>query len=95
MNQSVRRGRSSPLKITVTEAERQELLSLVRDPTEKNQLAQRARLILLSLEGHSLAEISRTTRMQRHTVRLWLERFLQRRLQGLQDLPRPGRPPGS
>jgi putative transposase len=87
------RRRKSPLVITLTEEERAQLRHLVRSTTAENGLATRARLVLLFADGSSISEISRFLFLQRRHVRTWLQRFAERRLDGLHDLPRSGRPP--
>ena len=54
--------------------------------------ARRARVILLAAEGVPSARIAVETPMSPEYVALWRRRFLGRRLDGLQDEPRPGRP---
>src|SRR5262245_33333856 len=85
--------RKSPIQFTLTASERRELEHRIRCTTAPNGLATRARIVLLFDEGRSLSDISRALLLERRIVRLWLRRFLERRLDGLNDLPRPGRPP--
>jgi transposase len=52
----------------------------------------RARMILLAADGHGNEEIGRRLDLPRQVVSKWRKRFFFRRLEGLQDRPRPGRP---
>jgi transposase len=55
-------------------------------------LAQRARIVLECATGRSAVTIAREVRITRQTVGRWRQRFLERRLDGLVDEPRPGAP---
>jgi putative transposase len=85
-----------PPAVPLSEAERQELQSLVRARTTGQQLAFRARIILLLAEGRNAPEVAQALATTRRTVRLWrrhwLERCGQRVWQRRQDAPRPGAP---
>lgn len=52
----------------------------------------RTQMVLLSLEGHSVAEIAHITRQSDDTVRRWLHRFVDHGWLGLQEGAHPGRP---
>ena len=55
---------------------------------------QRAQIVQLAAAGVESREIARTLGVSRPTVQLWRQRFLARRLDGLEkDAPRPGRLP--
>jgi transposase len=56
-------------------------------------LALRSRIVLAAAEGVSNVEIVARERVSRPTVTKWRDRFAERRLEGLLDEPRPGRPP--
>lgn len=88
------RGRKTPIKIILTDEERREMESLLRKYTMSTGLAQRIRIILMISEGcHSLTEIGRILKVQRRIVRKWGRRFMEQRMEGLEDAPRSGRPP--
>ena len=53
----------------------------------------RARMILLAAEGCSNDEIATSLSVGRDVVSLWRKRFFHQRLAGLEERPRPGRPP--
>ena len=56
-------------------------------------LALRARIVLMAAEGlWSNGEIAERWTVSRPTVTKWRNRFAERRLEGLVDEPRPGRP---
>ncbi len=73
-------------------AAREVLLRWTRRPKTAQALAQRARMVLASAEGHSNTVIARQLRVSLPTVGKWRERFRQRGLEGLTDEPRPGAP---
>ena len=87
----MRRGRQlAPLKITSEEQE--SLERWTRRPKTGQALAQRARIILESATGKSNTEVARRLRITNQMVGKWRTRFLEKRLDGLLDEPRPGTP---
>jgi transposase len=54
---------------------------------------QRAHAILLSHKGHNLKQLQDILEVDRDTLSQWLNRFEMSGVDGLQDLPRSGRPP--
>lgn len=85
------RGRKlEPLDLT--DEEREVLSNWCRRRKTAQGLATRARIVLLSDEGHSNSAIARRLEVTRVTVGKWRSRFLERRLDGLTDEPRPGAP---
>ena len=54
--------------------------------------AQRARIVLLASRGVVNALISELVGVSRPMVNLWRGRYLEHGLEGLVDIPRPGRP---
>lgn len=85
------RGRK--IGITLTDDERQVLTMWARAATTEKRYAQRAQVILSSAEGRSLPEISKKSGLSRQNCTRWRMRFLEKRVEGLKDLPRKGRPP--
>lgn len=52
-------------------------------------------MILLSNQGHSVAEIAQLTFFDEDTVLYWFDRYEAENLKGLEDRPHSGRPPKS
>src|SRR3954452_17655148 len=80
----------SPVELSA--AERGQLESWTRRRTSAQALALRSRIVLLAAEGLSNVEIARRLAIQRNTVAKWRSRFLEYRIDGLTDEPRPGQP---
>src|SRR5258708_6176289 len=78
--------------LTLTDEERDTLERWLRRRKTAQALAQRARLVLAAAEGQSNGKIVRLLRVTPQTVSKWRRRFLQHRLDGLLDEPRPGAP---
>jgi transposase len=70
---------------------RAELLTRARSQRLESRHVQRAKVVLLSLEGKTLDEIMAASNLSRESVNQWRNRFRQHGLSGLNDLPRPGR----
>jgi transposase len=78
--------------LTLTEAERSELTALAARPKTAQALAQRARIVLACAEGLENKMVSRQLGVHAMTVGKWRRRFLDQRVEGLRDEPRPGAP---
>lgn len=87
----MRRGRQLA-RLSVTSEERESLERWTRRPKTGQALAQRARIILESTTGKSNTEVARRLRITKQMVGKWRTRFLEKRLDGLLDEPRPGTP---
>ena len=72
--------------------ERSKLEAWVRRPKTSQRLALRSRIILAAVEGKSNTEIAGELGVTLPTVGKWRQRFLDDRLEGLVDEPRPGAP---
>ena len=83
---------SSPYVIILSADEHHELSSRARGARAAHRSVVRARIILAAAEGVSNARIAADLGLHVDTVRKWRRRFWQRRLDGLADLPRSGRP---
>src|SRR3954447_20180800 len=78
--------------LPVTHDERSKLAAWIRRPKTAQRLALRARIILAATDGHTNTAIAADLRVTLPTVGKWRQRFLDRRLDGLTDEPRPGPP---
>jgi transposase len=76
----------------VAAEERERLESWARRPTSAQALAQRARIVWECAAGNSNTVVARKLRITGQTVGKWRQRFLEQRLEGLLDEPRPGAP---
>ncbi len=61
-------------------------------PKSPFSIAQRTRIVLLAAEGLSNNAVADKVGANQATVVKWRERFIERRLDGLVDEPRPGAP---
>ncbi len=87
----MRTGRPiAPLSLASEEQERLE--DWVRRPKTAQALAQRSRVVLACAGGSSNTAVARKLGVTQQTVGKWRQRFLERRLDGLLDEPRPGTP---
>ncbi len=84
-------GRPMP-PLILDDVERETLERWVRRPKTAQALALRARMILGCAEGRSNTTVSADLGVSDATVGKWRSRFLERRLDGLSDEPRSGRP---
>jgi len=79
-------------RVELTANERARLESWTRRGTSAQALALRSRIVLLAADGRRNTEIAAELGVHRNMVAKWRSRFLQHRLDGLTDEPRPGRP---
>jgi transposase len=79
-------------ELTLTDDESSELRGWARRPTTAQAHALRARIILACVDGRSNGEVAEDLGVTRQTVGKWRQRFLEKRLNGLVDAPRPGAP---
>ena len=78
--------------LVLTEAERLTLQGWASRRSTAQGLAIRARIVLECAEGRSNIEVAGRLKLARGTVSRWRARFIQDRLDGLSDEPRPGVP---
>jgi transposase len=75
-----------PPSVDLTDEERRELERLVRRHTTGQQVAERARIVLLAADGLNNSEIARRLGLEPETVRLWRRRWLSSRGVAVTDL---------
>jgi transposase len=86
-------GGPAPIPISLSDAERSELVRWTRRRTGPQALAIRARIVLACAEpGAGNTGVAKALGVSRPTVITWRERFAARGLDGLTDEPRPGAP---
>ena len=85
-------ARGKAIAIVLGDEERDELDQRVRRRKTSHGAARRARIVLLAADGLSNTAIAEKLGVSRRTVGLWRSRFAERRLEGLDDEPRPGAP---
>jgi transposase len=81
------------IPLVLSDAERASLEALSRKRTASQSLAERARVVLACADEGGVAPLTRVaarTGLSRESVRKWRVRFMERRLDGLADAPRPG-----
>jgi transposase len=78
--------------IELSDQEREALETWTRRRTTAAALSQRARMVLACASGQSNTQIAARLGVHRNTVGLWRRRFVEFRLDGLLDEPRPGQP---
>lgn len=84
--------RKSPFIIILTEEEKDFLERTVRKYTSPYRDVIRAKIVLLAAQGLSNDLIASRLDTPRQIVSKWRKRFFGKRLQGLMENPRKGRP---
>ena len=84
--------RKSPYRISLTRVEARELIARAQKYTLPYFQVVRAKMVLLASKGLSNDEIAHQLSTRREVVSMWRKRFFEKRLLGLEDLDRPGRP---
>jgi transposase len=88
----LRRGPSA-VAIKLAADERAALERVERTSTAAQRDVLRASIVLLAANGHANRDIAEMLGVEENTVGKWRRRFAKRRIAGLSDEPRSGRPP--
>jgi transposase len=78
--------------LVLTDDERETLARWSRRPKSPHSLAQRSRIVLECANGVDNVAVAAKRDVNQATVSKWRRRFIERRLDGLVDEPRPGAP---
>jgi transposase len=84
---------SVPAGFELSQGDRAALQRVISSRTSQQRLVVRARIVLLSAEGGADGAVAAQVGVNRHTVRLWRQRFGEQGLAGLADAPGRGRKP--
>jgi transposase len=90
-DEAAMRGRPKA-QLVMTEDERERLTALTLRRKTAQALALRARIVLACAEGVDNKSVASRQRVTPQTVSKWRARFVEHRLDGLLDAPRPGAP---
>ena len=80
-------------RIDLTEEERLALNRIINKTTSPQGIVKRARIVLLADQMKSTDEIMQLLSVSRTAVVKWRRKFIEKRIDGLQDEPRSGRKP--
>src|SRR6266581_1503985 len=84
------RGRKTSLTIRLTPAERRTLQAWQRATTISAGRARRGRIILLVADGMPISDVAATVGISRRFVYKWVQRFVEKGMEGLTDKPGRG-----
>ena len=79
-------------ELTISQHERLDLERLARRVRVNRHVAFRAQIVLACAAGRSNTDVAHRLRTSSVTVGKWRKRFIERRVDGLLDEPRPGAP---
>jgi transposase len=79
-------------ELTLTSEERSELQGLIGRRSTPQAMALRAQIVLRCAQGRTNAQVAEALGISMPTVGKWRKRFVENRLAGLDDEPRPGGP---
>lgn len=83
----------TPIKIELASDEREILEQVARSLAMPHRDVVRAQVILALANGMTVSAVGRQVGLARRIVCKWADRFIRKRLLGLADAPRSGRPP--
>jgi transposase len=86
--------RQSPYLITLHRGEKSVLEGVANKYTSPYYKVVRAKIVLMAAAGLRNDQIADRVSLPRQIVSKWRKRFFEERLEGLENLPRSGRPPG-
>ena len=84
--------KKSPYTILLSEAERKQLEQIANEYTAPYFIVVRAKAVLMAAQGFENTTIGERLSLPRQIVSKWRKRFYEKRLDGLADKPRCGRP---
>jgi putative transposase len=79
-------------QLVLSEAEQAQLVSMARSRSIPAALVTRARVVLAAAAGEPNSQIAERMQITRGTAGKWRRRFIERRINGLYDELRPGKP---
>lgn len=82
-----------PIVYSISEQQREELVTMHRSLKLQKRYVDRANVILLSSEGKTIDQIVDFTKLSRRAVNKWRQRFKTFGMEGLTDAARPGKRP--
>jgi transposase len=85
--------RQSPYSITLNSGEKSVLEEIANKYTSPYYKVVRAKIVLMAAAGLRNDQIAGRVSLPRQIVSKWRKRFFKERLEGLENLPRSGRPP--
>lgn len=86
------KARGVRMRLELTDTERTDLEILARGLLFPHRMVVRAKAILSLANGETIAATAIKVGFGRRHVRRWAERFVRKRIRGLEDAPRAGRP---
>jgi len=86
--------RKIPYPIVLSEVERHELEKISNKYTSPYYIVVRAKAVLMAAQGLNNKTIGERLSLPRQIVSKWRKRFSEKRIGGLTDKPRTGRPSG-
>lgn len=80
------------VEIELNDDQRGSLEAIVRSPCSEQRMVTRARVVLAAADGMPNRQIAGQVGLSERKVGVWRNRFAEHGLEGLKDLPRPGKP---